>query len=79
MPTPQIPLRQIRLQSPWAWLLAIPFLLLAVVLAVAFFVVALVSGLVAALFGRSRRRPPQAGGPRTIDAEYMIESDADEE
>ena len=79
MDTPHIRLRQIRLQSPWAWLLAIPVLLLAVVLATVLFFVALVTGLFATLFGRSERRSPQPGGPRVIDAEYVIESDTDKE
>ena len=79
MPTRHIRLRQIRLQSPWAWLLAIPLLLFAVVLATVLFFVALVTGLVAALFGRFTRRPPEPGGTRIIDAEYVIESDADKE
>ncbi len=79
MPTPHIRLRQIRPQSPWAWLFAIPLLLLAFLLAIVFFLVALVTGFVAALFGRPKRRPLQPRGSRIIDAEYEIESDADKE
>lgn len=79
MRTGHIRLRQIRLQSPWVWLLAIPLLLLAVVLAIVFLLVAFVTGTVAALFGRSKAPPQQPGEPRVIDAEYVIESDSDRE
>lgn len=79
MPARHIRLRQLRLQSPWAWLLAIPLLLLTAVFAIVFLSVVLVSALVAALFGRSKPPPQQPDEPRIIDAEYMIESDSDEE
>ena len=79
MPTRPIRMTQIRLQSPWGWLFAIPLLLLAVVLAIVFLLVAFVTGTVAALFGRSKAPPQQPGEPRVIDAEYVIESDSDKE
>ncbi len=75
MQTPRTRLTQIRLRSPWAWLLAIPLLVLAFVMAIVFFLVVLVSGSVAALFGRSKRQPPQPGRSKIIDVEYVIESD----
>jgi len=79
MQIPNMRRRQIRLQSPWAWLLVIPLLVLAFVLAIVFFFVALVSALLAPLFrGKAKRPPPQAGGRRVIDVEYVIDTDPDQ-